>query len=253
MKFGPPQDVRESPSLLDEPCRYPDARTPRSRTAFAYAGEQVWELQGPLDSAALDAWLIERSGAGFSERTALLAVGSNAYPRQLFDKFTGRAGVDQGIVTLPVRLRDLGVAFCPILSRNGYVPVTLAAREGHIEPTWIQWLTAAQLARVRATEGPRYELAGGERLAASAQLPGAAPQPAELFAWWFDSVLLEGAQTHWWDAADERAQERLMARLAGPHGWDGCRVNESRRAAIGQRLRAAAALNPMPAGWRVLT
>ena len=133
------------------------------------------------------------------------------------------------------------------------MPVTLTAREGHVQPTWVQWLTAAQLARVRSTEGPRYALAGGAQLAAAAQLPDAAPQPAELYAWWFDSVLLEGAQTHWWDAADERAQARLLAQLAGPDGWDGCRVKESRRGAIGQRLRAAAALNPLPAGWRILT
>ena len=237
VEFGPIRDVRELPSLADQPRRYPDARPPNSRSAFALVGAHLRELTGRMDGAALDDWQADRGG-GFAERTALLAVGSNAYPRQLFDKFTDQPCADDGIITVPVQLAGCGVAFCPLLSRRGYVPVTPAERAGHIERTWLQWLTDAQLARVRETEGPRYALVGGAPLAAALTLPDGLPPPPAVYAWWFDSVLLNGegesGEPLWFDSQDADAEGRALDRV---------------RAMSASRLETASAPNPVPAGW----
>lgn len=241
MEFGPILNVRELPSLTDAPARYPDARLPAARTAFTLVGAEWRELRGPLDVAALDAWLADRGG-GFADRVALLAVGSNAYPRQLFDKFAGLPCAEHGIVTAPAVAADLGVAFCPIRSRKGYVPVTAARRDGHAERTWLQWLTEAQLARVRETEGPRYALVGGAPLAAAVAPADGLPRPPTVYAWWFDSVLLSSQSessgatlgTAWFDARDADAEARAIARLSA--------LSEA-------ELEAVAAPNPVPTGW----
>ena len=231
------RDVREWPSLAEQPGLYPDARPRAERTPFALVGAQLRELRGELDGGALDEWLASRGG-GFAERTALLAVGSNAYPRQLFDKFAGLPCAEQGIITAPAVAAGIGVAFCPILSRKGYVPVTAALRAGHEERTWLQWLTAAQLARVRETEGPRYALVGGAALAAAVTAAAGLPRPDAVYAWWFDSVLRgsrsEGGGTVWLDAEDGAAEARAMARLAATPTAD---------------REVVSAPNPVPAGW----
>ena len=237
VEFGPIRDVCELPSLADQPRSYPDARPPESRSAFALVGAQLCELIGRLDGAALDAWQAARGG-GFAERTALLAVGSNAYPRQLFDKFAGQPCAEHRIITVPVQLAGCGVAFCPLLSRRGYVPVTPAQRAGRIERTWLQWLTDAQLARVRETEGPRYALVGGAPLAAALRLPDGLPPPLAVYAWWFDSVLLNGegggGEPLWFDQRDADAEGRVLERV---------------RAMQASRLEIVSAPNPVPAGW----
>ena len=252
MQFGSARDVRSWPSLADEPCRYPDPRPWSVRRSFAMAAEQVWELYGEVDSDQLDRWLVERSGAGLADRTALLAVGSNAYPRQLFDKFEGRPESEHGLVTLPVDVAGFGVAFCPLLSRRGYVPVTLARRGAHLERTWLQWLTAEQLQRVRETEGARYALAGGPQLAAALEPVAGLPRPPAVYAWWFDSLLADGANSAWFEATDERAEQRLLARLVGAERWDQCRVPAGLRDAISQRLSAAQMPNLAPPDWELL-
>lgn len=240
VEFGPIRDVRELPSLADQPWRYPDARPLGSRPAFALVGAQLRELVGRLDEAVLGAWQADLGG-GFAERTALLAVGSNAYPRQLFDKFADQPCAADGIITVPVQLAGCGVAFCPLLSRRGYVPVTPAQRAGHIERTWLQWLTDAQLARVRETEGPRYALVGGAPLAAALTLLDDLPPPPAVYSWWFDSVLLDGegraSEPLWFDQQDADAEGRVLERV---------------RAMPASRLEGAGAPNPVPAGWRRL-
>ena len=240
VEFGPIRDVRELPSLADQPRRYPDVRPPESRSAFSLVGAQLRALIGRLDGAALDDWQAERGG-GFAERTALLAVGSNAYPRQLFDKFAGQPCAEHRIITVPVRLAGCGVAFCPLLSRRGYVPVTPARRARHVERTWLQWLTDAQLARVRETEGPRYALVGGAPLAAALTLPDGLTPPSTVYAWWFDSVLRDGeggdGEPLWFDPQDPDAEGRALERV---------------RSMSASRLEAASAPNPVPTGWRRL-
>ena len=227
----PPMDVRAAlPSLADRPERYPDARPADERRPFLYAAGEAWTLDEDESGAAIAGWLRgRRARIGIADRVAVLAVGSNAYPRQLADKFEGTDADDQGIAVVRASVRGLGIAFCPLLARKGYVPATLAERSDAQLSTWLQWLTPDQLQIISASEGARYSLAGGEPLAARIQLPQRLPQPERAYAWWFDSVLAEaeGGDPVWLDPSDEDQQARLIAAASRPSipqtppaGWE---------------------------------
>ena len=213
-------DVRAAlPSLADQPERYPDARPAAERRPFLYAAGEAWTLDEDESGAAVAGWLRgRRARIGIADRVAVLAVGSNAYPSQLADKFEGTDADDQGIAVVRAGARGLGVAFCPVLARKGYVPVTLAERADAQLETWLQWLTPDQLQIVSASEGGRYSLVGGEPLAARVQLHPRLPHPERAYAWWFDSVLAEadGGDPVWFDPADEGQQARLIAAASRP-------------------------------------
>ena len=179
-----PSHVATWPSLAELPALYPDARNRDNRGPFLYRAGKTWPLR----------WQPDTSG-----RIALLAVGSNGYPRQLHDKLAGTTADLQGVPTIPTILRDFDVAWCPVRSRKGYIPVTLAPRPGAVCLAWLQWLTLEQLNIVSASEGLRYALVGGESLAARAMIAPHLRQPARIFAWWFDSVLQRHGSTVWLD------------------------------------------------------
>ena len=224
-----PIDVRaDLPSLSDRPECYPDARPAGERRPFLYAADEAWTLDEDESGAAIAGWLRgRRARIGISDRVAVLAVGSNAYPRQLADKFEGTDADDQGIAVVRARARGLGVAFCPVLAGKGYVPVTLAERDGAELGTWLQWLTPNQLEIISASEGSRYSLAGGRALAKRVELPQRLPHPERIYAWWFDSVLVADGEPVWLDEADDGQQARLIAASERPSrpqpvpdGWD---------------------------------
>ena len=205
-------DVRLLPSLSDRPDRYPDARPPAQRAPFAYRSARYQHLREPLSADDLDIW---HAASGFNDRIPLLAVGSNAYPRQLADKFADHPDADAaGVLTVAATVRDHDTAFCPVIGRRGYVPVTLAARPGALSRTWLQWLTPRQLQIISDSEGRRYDLVGGETLAANVAIDPALPHPAAVYAWWFDSVLHDEANTPiWLDPDDPEAESRLLAAI----------------------------------------
>ena len=210
--FDRSSDVRELPSLIDEPQLYPDGRPVRDRTDFGYRSGTVYRLRSPLDAAAIDAWLRETGAAGLGQRIALLAVGSNAYPRQLHDKLTGSLDDAEGLVVVRARVSGCGVAYCPIRARKGYVPVTLASRPRATLRTWLQWLTPGQLQLIGATEGPRYALAGGRPLAARVSIDPQLPRPDTVYAWWFDSTLIAGQRPLW---LEDRSQADVWRECDG--------------------------------------
>lgn len=216
----PAMDVRAAlPSLADRPERYPDARPAAERRPFLYAAGEAWTLDEDESGAAIAGWLRgRRARIGLSDRVAVLAVGSNAYPRQLADKFEDADADDQGIAVVRTRVRGLGTAFCPLLARKGYVPATLAERADAQLDTWLQWLTPDQLQIISASEGGRYSLVGGEPLAARIQLHPLLPHPERVYAWWFDSVLAESEDGGpvWLDPSDEDQQTRLIAAASQP-------------------------------------
>ena len=232
----PAMDVRAAlPSLADRPERYPDARPAAERRPFLYAAGEAWTLDEDESGAAVAGWLRgRRARIGIADRVAVLAVGSNAYPRQLADKFEGTEADDQGIAVVRARARGLGIAFCPLLARKGYVPVTLAERPDAQLETWLQWLTPDQLQIISASEGGRYSLVGGEPLAARIQLHPRLPRPERAYAWWFDSVLAEvgGGDPVWLDPSDEDQQARLITAASSP-------LSPSRP-------------QPPPAGWEIV-
>ena len=205
-------DVRELPSLIDEPQLYPGGRPARDQTDFGYRSGTVYRLRSPLNVPAIDAWLRETGAAGLRQRIALLAVGSNAYPRQLHDKLAGSAADADGLIVVRARVSGCGVAYCPVRARKGYVPATLALRPDAILETWLQWLTPAQLELIGATEGPRYALTGGSSLAARVKIADQLPQPGTIYAWWFDSTLMLGQRPLW---LEDRSQADVWREFDG--------------------------------------
>ncbi|MXV79076.1 MAG: hypothetical protein F4X58_01305 [Chloroflexi bacterium] len=172
------------PSLAEVPSLYPDARNRINRGPYMYRAGKTWPLPSRVDTA---------------DRVAVLAVGSNAYPRQLSDKLSGTPADLQGIPTVPAILADFDVAYCPVRSRKGYVPVTLTSRPGAVCLTWLQWLTIEQLNLISSTEGSRYALVGGSSLLRSAIIPAQLRRPAAIYAWWFDSLLRRDGFPVWLD------------------------------------------------------
>lgn len=186
--------VRTWPSLAAVPALYPDARNRPNRGPFLYRAGKSWPLRSQPDTAG---------------RIPLLAVGSNGYPRQLHDKLAGTPADLQGVPTIPAILRDFDVAWCPVRSRKGYVPVTLAARPGAVCLTWLQWLTPEQLNIVSATEGARYALVGGADLADSAQIASNLRRPETIYAWWFDAILVYNGAPSWLDVYERRIKQDI--------------------------------------------
>ena len=210
-----PSHVSSWPSLAALPALYPDARNRRNRGPLRYLAGKSWPLRSPPDTDG---------------RIPLLAVGSNGYPRQLHDKLAGTQADLQGIPIVPTILRDFDVAYCPIRSRKGYIPVTLCERPGATCLTWLQWLTPAQLNIISASEGSRYSLVGGASLAAQLRLSPQLRRPPAVYAWWFDSIRQQAGRTVWLDVY--RQQRRQQADLAIDQA-------ESRP-------------NPVPYDWRVV-
>ncbi len=207
--------TRSWPALAEVPALYPDARNRVNRGPLCYRAGKCFPLTGPIDT---------------SGRIPLLAVGSNAYPRQLADKLEGTAADLQGIPLLPTILHGFDVAYCPVRSRKGYVPVTLASRPGAVCLTWLQWLTIEQLNVISASEGPRYALVGDSNLASAAQCSSQWKKPREIYAWWFDSLLIRNDEPVWLNVY---------------------------RPALSQQVdldpgNASRLVNPIPSGWRII-
>ena len=98
------------------------------------------------------------AAAAFSieNRTPVLALGSNAAPRQLRRKFTGTAG------HIPVSravLFDHVIVYSAHFTRYGSLPATLYRHAGAIAFVAITWLDDRQLARMHETEslGVNYD------------------------------------------------------------------------------------------------
>ena len=210
-----PTTVRTWPSLSDVPQLYPDARNRWNRYPLVYRAGTCFPLRSPPETQG---------------RIPLLAVGSNGYPRQLNDKLAGTPADLQGIPLIPAILCDFDVAFCPVRSRKGYVPVTLAARPGAVCLTWLQWLTPEQLNIISSTEGPRYALVGGGDLASRIRISPRWRTPRKIYAWWFDSLLADGESPIWLDVYRQQRVQQIALNLD----------------------RSNALPNPIPQSWHVV-
>lgn len=91
----------------------------------------------------------------FSKRVAVLSVGSNRAPVQLFRKF----GERQNILVTPVRVLDCDIVHIANLAGYGAVPCAAFPSTGTQIILNIAWLTAAQLEVMHATEslGDAYD------------------------------------------------------------------------------------------------
>ena len=85
-----------------------------------------------------------------SDRTPVLAVGSNQSPEQLARKFPGE---DWGsIPVIRVRLRDFDSVYSPHVASYGAIAATLQVSPGVEVALSITWLDARQLVRMHETE-----------------------------------------------------------------------------------------------------
>jgi hypothetical protein len=98
-------------------------------------------------------------------RIAVLAIGSNAAPRQLDRKFLGETGMSEDgaereIVVAMVTVDGIDVVYAAHLARYGSIPATVVDSPGTRVSVFVTWLTVRQFGRMNETErlGSRYLL-----------------------------------------------------------------------------------------------
>ncbi|HLI54714.1 MAG TPA: hypothetical protein VKU88_10335 [Acidimicrobiales bacterium] len=84
-----------------------------------------------------------------ADRVPVLAVGSNAAPRQLAEKYRGTHGV---VVVTRCKVFGLELAYAPFVASWGYVPLVGQHRRGALADLSICWLDRDQLVRMVADE-----------------------------------------------------------------------------------------------------
>lgn len=111
---------------------------------------EAGEVQPP-DPASLDEVLSSLNSPGIDDRVPVLAIGSNACGAQMRHKADAE---DFPLVVPMVRAQVTGLVTCyaPYVSSLGYVPATVAPSPGASEEIFVQFLDAAQLDALDATE-----------------------------------------------------------------------------------------------------
>lgn len=267
------------PSLRAHPCRYPDARDPAARLPFLLHRGALLRLT-PVDAPepgavlvdaggdrlSLDRWLHQADSPPIAARIPVLAIGSNAYPRQLADKFHAHPLLDTAVPVLACTLTDLRIVFCAHLAAAGYIPVTPALRPGARTHTWIQWLTPEQLEAVAATEGAAYSLLTATDSGQWLALDHVQSLPRRFAVWWHHAALDlgEGVVAFAGNPAAglpadpggltetvllHRVVALWMRRQGKSLAWDGCSLPPERREALRRFLYAHARPNPPPPDW----
>lgn len=145
----PPTD--HAGDLRRRPLDYPLAPVGGPRLLV---GEQAHTVR-PGRRRTLERLLAEHGGAPLTERTPVLAIGSNAAAEVLAHKLA-RHGASGVVPLLTGVVGNLAVAHTAYVSRGGYVPATPVQHSGRRTPVVLQLLDDAQLAAVDATE-PGYE------------------------------------------------------------------------------------------------
>ncbi len=120
--------------------------------ALGYPYTAPWEPFVQLRHETLDPDEIEIDR---SDRTAMLAYGSNAAPEVLSRKL---ALSDQPVLVVPAWLDDFDVVYSAHISPYGAVPATLQRSPGTRVRVHVVYMTNAQVGLVSATE-PNYESA----------------------------------------------------------------------------------------------
>ncbi|MEO1091586.1 MAG: hypothetical protein AAFX81_13205 [Pseudomonadota bacterium] len=89
------------------------------------------------------------------DRTAFLAIGSNAAPQRLLAKF----GHDEIVPVIPARLADHAVVYAATVTGYGSIPATIVVAPGAVALVSVTFLTDGQVATMDESEavGERYE------------------------------------------------------------------------------------------------
>ncbi|NED97350.1 hypothetical protein G1H11_18800 [Phytoactinopolyspora alkaliphila] len=132
-----------------EPLTYPGRPVPGTGVILGDAFHQV-------NAAELDGLLRVEGGVPLSERTPVLAVGSNASPAQLRRKLPAQPPRRLVLPITAVDVGNLAPGVSAHVSRPGYVPATPVAAPGETSRLVVVWLDTSQLRAMDATE-PNYD------------------------------------------------------------------------------------------------
>ncbi len=103
----------------------------------------------------LNSVLEELTGAIADGLVPVIAIGSNAAPSQLRNKFADETA-QLVIPSIRARMTGYRVGFTAFLAPAGYLPATLFPEAGAVTATTVQFLSRAQLRAIDATETPWY-------------------------------------------------------------------------------------------------
>ena len=189
-------------SLRDHPADYP-GRAPEFD--FLYRQGRVWPVElppGQRISKARILWtdsdnrprrtpltnaLLRWGAAELTQRVPVLAIGSNAFPRQLFDKLN-RVLIDDSIPCVRGVLSNIEIVFCPFRSSWGYIPVTPRYRHGARTKAFLQLLSAGQLREIVKTEGS-YSLVALPSTVAPFTVTASGDILSQVYVFWHDAWL----------------------------------------------------------------
>jgi len=99
----------------------------------------------------IDEFLAANDLVPFNQRYAVLAVGSNACPGRLEEKFIGKD--HDAIIALKGWIADVDSIYAAWLADYGALPATIAEAPGTEVEIWLTLLTQAQLTIMNASEG----------------------------------------------------------------------------------------------------
>jgi hypothetical protein len=203
-----------------------------SLTPFLEAPTDQWEIT--LDGGALGvdetgegavtlSEALDRAGAAaMDQRHPVLAIGSNASPAQLHDKF-GDDAKSAAVPLTTVTVHGIDIAHSAHVSKAGYIPYAPIARPNAALRLFVTWLDDDQLSVINASER-NYALVELQRDAAAATLTsGEAVQGLALYrSRW--GVLRESVRARPIRAASQiRVQGILTRNGLRPNGsnlWD---------------------------------
>jgi hypothetical protein len=142
----------------------------------------IWKDAQGLRLTSLTNLLLRWGATGVGQRIPVLAVGSNVYPRQLFDKFQD-ALIDDTIPAVRGVVENLEIAFCPFVNQFGYVPVTPRYRQGARSWAWLQLLSFSQLQSIATTE-KSYEFMSVPNSIAQFKVEDSHEMPSMFYLFW---------------------------------------------------------------------
>lgn len=158
-----PEDANLYVGAEKEPLEYPGRRPDYS---FVYNCGKAYYISSENGLSVWDGnvfhgindFLDQRGDSPLEARHAVLAVGSNACPGRLLEKFG--ASIDVCIPVVRAQCENIISRYMPWITLYGAIPATVTRQLGVKSWLWITFLDNDQFAKMNATEqlGETYEL-----------------------------------------------------------------------------------------------
>ncbi len=148
----------EYPGAQHFPLDYPGRRP---ATSFVYIDRVVLPMQDAPDiglavntglrkKQSLNEFLVAENSTPLSSRYAVLAIGSNACPGRLQEKFDGKDR--EPVIVVKGWIAEVDSLYAAWLADYGALPATIASSPGTDVEIWATLLTGSQLAIMNRTE-----------------------------------------------------------------------------------------------------